>query len=141
MSRQGSTDPSGCGADGSSKARTTWSSASESRSRRKMLGGQLLGADVALGRSRRRRQVRVGDVGLHDLLGLEDRGQALEPRVWDLDHPDVELHPAESTGLGMTPGQGVEDGGLTRSGKPDDRDLHSPRLSPIESIGVRPADR
>ena len=41
-----------------------------------VLGGQLLGADVALGRRRRRRQVHVRDVGLDDLLRLEDRGEA-----------------------------------------------------------------
>ena len=44
---------------------------------REVLGGQLLRADVALGRRRRRRQVDVGHVGLDDLLGLEDLG---EPR-------------------------------------------------------------
>ncbi len=102
-----------------------------------VLGGQLLGPDVALGRGGRRRQVGVGDVGLDDLLRLEDRGEALEPRVGDLDDADVELHPAESAGLGVAPGQRVEDGGLTRSGKPDDRDLHAARLSPIAAIGVR----
>ena len=46
-----------------------------------VVGRQLLGPDVALGRGRRRGQVGVGDVGLDDLLGLEDRGQRVEPRV------------------------------------------------------------
>ena len=41
-----------------------------------VVGRQLLGPDVALGRRRRRGQVDVGDVGLDDLLRLEDRGQA-----------------------------------------------------------------
>ena len=42
---------------------------------REVVGRQLLGADVALGRRRRRGQVDVGDVGLDDLLRLEDLGQ------------------------------------------------------------------
>ncbi len=71
-SRAGSTLPSGCGSAGSSNARTTWSSASESRSRARWSAGQFLGPDVPLGRRRRGRQVDVGDVGLDDLLGLED---------------------------------------------------------------------
>ena len=41
-----------------------------------VVGRQLLGADVALGRRRRRGQVDVGDVGVDDLLRLEDAGQA-----------------------------------------------------------------
>ena len=45
-----------------------------------VVGRQLLGPDVALGRGRRRRQVDVRDVGLDDLLGLEDAGQRVEPR-------------------------------------------------------------
>ncbi len=45
-----------------------------------VVGRQLLGPDVALGRRRRRGQVGVGDVGLDDLLGLEDGGQRVEPR-------------------------------------------------------------
>ena len=52
---------------------------------RQVVGRQLLGPDVALGRRRRRRQVDVGDVGLDDLLGLEDLGQPVEPVVGDLD--------------------------------------------------------
>ena len=89
-----------------------------------VLGRQLLGPDVALGRGRRGRQVDVGDVGLDDLLRLEDRGQPVEPLVGHLDDADVELHAAEPAGLGVAPGQRVEDGRLARSGKPDDRDLH-----------------
>ena len=38
---------------------------------RELLGGQLLGADVALGRSRRRRQVDVGHVGVDIFFGLK----------------------------------------------------------------------
>ena len=45
-----------------------------------VIGRQLLGPDVALGRRRRGRQVDVGDVGLDDLLRLEDRGQRVEAR-------------------------------------------------------------
>ena len=91
---------------------------------REVVGRQLLGPDVALGRGRRRGQVGVGDVGLDDLLGLEDGGQRVEPLVGDLDDADVEGDPAVAAGLGVAPGQGVEDGGLARSGKPDDGDLH-----------------
>ena len=57
--------------------------------------GQLLGPDPALGRGGRRGQVDVRDVGLDDLLRLEDLGEAVEPRVGHLDHPDVELQAAE----------------------------------------------
>ena len=89
-----------------------------------VVGGQLLGPDVALGRRRRGRQVDVRDVGLDDLLGLEDAGQRVEPRVGHLDHADVEGDPAVAAGLGVAAGQRVEDGGLARSGKPDDGDLH-----------------
>src|SRR4051812_50153730 len=40
-----------------------------------MVGGQLLGPDVALGRGRWRRQVPVWDVRVDDLLRLEDAGE------------------------------------------------------------------
>ena len=63
---------------------------------REVVGGQLLGADVALGRGRRRRQVDVGHVGLDDLLGLEDLGEPSEPVVGDLDDADVERRPRRS---------------------------------------------
>ena len=89
-----------------------------------VVGRQLLGADVALGRRRRRRQVRVGDDGVHDLLRLEDLGQPVEAGVGHLDDADVEGDPAEAAGLGVASGQGVEDGRLARSGKPDDGGLH-----------------
>ena len=52
---------------------------------REVVGRQLLGPDATLGRSGRRRQVDVGDVGLDDLLGLEDLGESVEPLVGDLD--------------------------------------------------------
>ena len=59
----GSTLPAGCGWAGSSKARTTWSSASAVAQAGEVVGRQLLGADAALGRGRRRGQVDVGHVG------------------------------------------------------------------------------
>ena len=124
-SRAGSTEPSGCGFAGSSNARTTWSSASRVAQPREVLGGQVLGADMALGRGGRRRQVDVGDVGLDDLLRLEDLGEPVEPLVGHLDDADVELHPAEAARLGVAAGERVEDGRLARPGKPDDRDLHA----------------
>ena len=105
---------------------------------REVVGRQLLGPDVALGRGRRRGQVGVGDVGLDDLLGLEDRGQRVEPRVGHLDDADVEGDPAVAAGLGVAPGQGVEDGGLARSGKPDDGDLHR---WIVAGISTRRSDR
>ena len=94
-----------------------------------MLGGQLLGPDATLRRGRRRGQVDVRDVGVDDLLRLEDLGQAVQPLVGHLDDADVEGHPAEAAGLGVAAGQRVEDGGLARSGKPDDRDLHGRSLA------------
>ena len=93
-----------------------------------VLGRQVLRPDVALRRGRRRGQVDVGDVGLDDLLRLEDLGEPVEPLVGHLDDADVELHPAEPAGLGVAPGQRVEDGRLARSGKTDDGDLHGAML-------------
>ena len=90
-----------------------------------VVGRQLLGPDVALRRGRRRRQVDVGDVGLDDLLGLEDLGQPVEAVVGDLDDADVEGDPAVAAGLGVAAGERVEDGRLARAGKPDDGDLHA----------------
>ena len=81
-----------------------------------VVGRQLLGPDVAFGRGRRRRQVDVGDVGLDDLLRLEDAGQRVEPIVRDLDDADVQGHAAVATGLGVAASQRVEDGGLARPG-------------------------
>ena len=98
-----------------------------------MVGRQLLGADVALGRRRRRGQVDVGDVGVDDLLRLEDAGQRVETLVRDLDDADVEGDAAVAAGLGVAAGQRVEDGGLARSGKPDDGDLHPPIVAGISS--------
>ena len=98
-----------------------------------VVGRQLLGPDVALGRRRRRRQVDVGDVGVDDLLRLEDPGQRVEPVVGDLDDADVEGHPAVAAGLGVAAGQRVEDGGLARPGKPDDGDLHRPIVAGISN--------
>ena len=89
-----------------------------------VIGGQLFRADVALGRRRRRRHVHVGDVGLDDLLRLEDGREGVEARVGHLDHPDVEGHPAVAAGLGVASGERVEDGGLAGSGQTDDGDLH-----------------
>ena len=98
-----------------------------------VVGGQLLGADVALGRGRRRGQVHVGDVGVDDLLRLEDAGQGVETFVRDLHDADIEGDAAVAAGLGVAAGQGVEDGGLARSGKPDDGDLHPPIVAGISS--------
>ncbi len=89
-----------------------------------LVGRQLLGAHPPLGRGRRRRQVEVGDVGMDDLAGLEYLGQPIEPLVGDLDGSHVQLHAAVTAGLGVAPGQGVEDGRLPRAGQPDDGDLH-----------------
>ena len=61
-----------------------------------VLGGQLLGPDAALRRGRRGGQVDVGDVGVDDLLGLEDLGQAVQALVGHLDDADVELHARRS---------------------------------------------
>jgi hypothetical protein len=89
-----------------------------------LVGRQLFGPDPAFGRRRRRRQVEVGDVGVDDLLGLEDLGQPVQPLVGDLDRPDVQFHAAVAAGLGVAPGERVEDGRLPRAGQPDDGDLH-----------------
>ena len=59
-------------------------------------------------------------------LGLKISASASEPRVGHLDDADVERDAAVAAGLGVAPGQRVEDGGLARSGKPDDGDLHRP---------------
>ena len=91
---------------------------------RKVVGRQLLGPDPTLGRRGRRRQVDVRDVGLDDLLGLEDLGESIEPFVGNLDDPHVERHAAVPARLGVPARQRVEDGGLAAAGKPDDRDLH-----------------
>ena len=107
---------------------------------REMLGRQLLRPDVPLGRGGRRRQVDVGDVGLDDLLRLEDLGEPVEPLVGHLDDADVELHAAEAAGLGVAAGERVEDGRLARSGKPDDGDLHGAML-PVADVSSPRSDR
>ena len=89
-----------------------------------VVGRELVRPDVSLGRGRQRRQVDVRDVGLDDLLGLEDLGEALQARVRHLHDADMQRHAAEPAGLGVTAGQRVEDGRLARSGKPDDGRLH-----------------
>ena len=95
--------------------------------------GQLIGRDLgrprAVGRQRRRRQVDVGHVGRDLALGLEQLGQLGQSLVGHLDHADVDGHAAEAAGLGLAAGERVEDGGLARPGKPDDRDLHRSGLS------------
>ena len=90
-SRAASTEPSGCGMrrvlEGADdvEQRVGLAQAGE------VLGRQLLGPDPALGRGGRRRQVDVRDVGLDDLLRLEDLGQPVEALVGDLHDADVEL--------------------------------------------------
>ena len=101
---------------------------------REVVGRQLLGPDPAVGRRRRGRQVDVGDVGLDDLLGLEDLGEAVEALVGHLHDPDVEGDAAVAAGLGVATGQGVEDGRLAAPGKPDDGDLHRAR---VPAAGLR----
>ena len=91
---------------------------------RQVLGRQLLGPHAALARRRRCGQVDVGDVGLDDLLGLEDRGELVQALVGDLHDPHVEGQPAEASGLGVAPGERVEDGRLAAPGQTHDRDLH-----------------
>ena len=61
-------------------------------------------------------------------FGLKMAAELVEPLVGHLDDADVELHAAESAGLGVAPGERVEDGRLARSGKTDDGDLHGPML-------------
>jgi hypothetical protein len=117
--------PAGCGLAGSSNARTTWSSAS-SRAAGEVVGRQLLGADAALGRGRRRRQVDVGDVGVDDLLGLEDPA-SVSSRRRDLDDADVERDAAVAAGLGVARVSVLKTVVLPDSGKPDDGDLHARR--------------
>jgi hypothetical protein len=65
-----------------------------------------------------------------DLLRLEDLGQAVEPLVGHLDRADVELQATVAAGVGMAPGQGVEDGRLAGGGEADDGDLHAPDSAP-----------
>ena len=93
---------------------------------RHVLGGQLVGADSALRRCGRRRQVDVGDVRLDDLLRLEHLGELVEARVGHLDHADVQLEGAVAAGLGVAARERVEHGGLARAGEPHDGDLHRP---------------
>ena len=123
-SRAASTDPAGCGWAAASQARTTWISASESRSRARCSAGSSSVPTWPSDRGRRRRKVHVGDVGVDDLLGLEHVGELVEPVVGHLDDADVELEPAVAAGLGMAAGERVEHGGLAAPGKPDDGDLH-----------------
>ena len=106
---------------------------------REVVGRQLLGPDVALGRGGRRRQVDVGDVGLDDLLRLEDLGQRVEPRVGHLDDADVEGDAAVAAGLGVAAGQRVEDGRLARSRQARRWRSASARLS--AGISSRRSDR
>ena len=82
---------------------------------RQLIGRQLLGSDSPFGRGRRRRQVEVRDVGVDDLLGLEDLGQPTEPLVWDLDGPDVQLHSAVAAGLSVASGKRIENRCLPRA--------------------------
>ena len=105
---------------------------------REMVGRQLLGPDVPLGRGRRGRQVHVRDIGLDDLLRLEDRGERVEARVRDLHDPDVQRDAAVAAGLGVPAGERIEDGRLARSGEADDGDLHR-RI--VAGISTRRSDR
>ena len=79
-----------------------------------VLGRELLRPDAAVGRCRRRGQVDVGDVGVDDLLRMEDGGQAVEPLVRNLDDADVEGHAPEPTGFDVAACQRVEDGASCR---------------------------
>src|ERR1035437_2384052 len=81
-----------------------------------LIGRQLFGADSALTRGGRCRQVEVRHVGLDDLLGLEDLRQPVESLVRNLHGPTVRFHPAVAAGLGMAPGKSVEDRRLPRAG-------------------------
>ncbi len=99
----------------------------------KMVGRQLLRADMTLGRWRQSGQIDVRDVGLDDLLRLEHTGQDVEARIGNLDDPDIEGDAAVAAGLGVATGEGVEDGGLARAGKPDDGDLHRAIVARISS--------
>ncbi len=91
---------------------------------REMIGRQLLRPDPPLGGRRRRGEVDVRDVGLDDLLRLEDLGEPVEPVVGDLDDADVQRHATVPARLRVAARQRVENGGLAAAGKPDDRDLH-----------------
>jgi hypothetical protein len=58
----------------------------------------------------------------HDALGLDDRGQRVQPRVGQLDDADVRLDGAERVVLGRDAGLGqrVEEGGLADVGQAHD---------------------
>src|SRR4029078_4227525 len=77
------------------------------------------------------------DTGVAYLLWLDARLVFVEALVRHLDDADVELHAAEAAGLGVTPRQGVEDGGLAGPSEPDDRDLHSAMLPARLSPGAQ----
>ena len=66
---------------------------------------------------RRRGQVDVGHVGRHLALGLEQLGEPGQPLVGHLDDADVDGHAAEAAGLGVAPGERVEDGRLAATGQ------------------------
>ena len=102
-----------------------------------MLGRQLLRSDPALRRGGRCREIDVRDVGLDDLLRLEDLGQPIEAGVGNLHHADVQLEATEAAGLGMAAGQRVEDGRLAGPGKPDDGDLRSVPGGRVDDVEER----
>ena len=81
-----------------------------------LIGRQLFGADSAVGRGGRCRQVEVRHVGVDDLLGLEDLRQSVESLVRNLHGPNVQFHPAVAAGLGVAPSKSVKDRRLPRAG-------------------------
>ena len=101
-----------------------------------VLGRQLLGADPALAR-------RLAGAGRSTYVtsawtiffGLKISASSVEPLSGHLDHADVELHAAEAAGLGVTAGEGVEDGRLARGGSPTIA-ICIDRLSPTGLPGV-----
>jgi hypothetical protein len=84
-----------------------------------------------LGRAGRKPgDVEKFDRGRRRLLRVIELGQPVEPRIGHEHAPPVHLTlAAEVAGLGLAPGQRVEQRGLPCPGQPDDPDLHS-RLRP-----------
>ena len=106
-------------------AQTTWSSASESRSRARCSAGSSSVPTRPSVDARRRRQVHVGHVGLDDLLGLEDLGQPVEPLVGDLDHAELSWIPPNPPVSAWPRVSVLKTVVLPRPGKADDGDLHA----------------
>jgi hypothetical protein len=73
-------------------------------------------------------KVEIADFGVGYALRCEKLAEPVQAFIGDLDGPEVRLEAGVTAGLGVAPGEGVEDSGLARALEADDGEVHDLKM-------------